>query len=67
VRSDKRYKSRILFQVTIQAASPEAADRRWARVLTALDTSRYPGMKIEQQIEPYWSEIIEEETNDNDS
>lgn len=65
MRSEKRFKARILLEVTIQASNPQRADIRWNNALRALDPSRYPGMRITQQIEPYWSEIIEEEINDN--
>jgi hypothetical protein len=64
VRSEKKFKARILIEVTIQAYDSGRADRRWLNALHSLDPSRYPGMTITQQIEPYW---IEEEINDSNN
>jgi hypothetical protein len=63
VRSEKKFKARILIEVTIQARDSANADRRWEIALRALDISRYPGMKITQQIEPYWIEETSEDVN----
>lgn len=66
---DKHFKTRILVEVVIQAQSVSSADRRWTNALRALDPSRYPGLKITQQIEPRWIEIMEEDVDsllDND-
>ena len=65
MRSDKKFKARILLEVTVQADDTVRAERRWRNALLSLDPSRYPGLKITQQIEPYWIEV-EEEISDND-
>lgn len=66
MRSDKKFKTRILMEITVNAMNSDSADRRWNNALRALDVSRYPGMTIKQQIEPHWIEIIEiEEPSDH--
>jgi hypothetical protein len=64
MRSDKKFQSRILLQITVQARDKEAADRRWRNALNALDPARYPGLKVETQVEPYWAEKEELEGDD---
>jgi hypothetical protein len=57
----------MLIHVTVQARDKETADRRWKNALGALDPARYPGLKLEVQVEPYWQELEELDDNGNRS